>query len=137
MLSRTEAVERLIMLRRSLFPSDSCFPSDTGDTAEFDQFIIDIIGPTEEKSSRITEIINLALYRQITPRTAAVAIQELASNKTSYKTGRKNKKNTKPGKKGRNGQENSGGSPAKKEKRKSPGVENLEELKKRGWNRRV
>ncbi len=121
MLSRTEAVERLIILRRELFPDSSTFPaSDEEETESFDQLMIDIIGPSAEKSDRIIEIINLGLCGRITARTAAVAIQELASRQ---ETGSRYKRSSQATPKNR--------SPAVGE---DIGAENLEALQKRGWN---
>lgn len=79
MLSRTDAVERLITLRRQIFSENKSFPAKSQDTEDFDQLLLDIIGPPPDKEKRIIEIINLALFESITARTAAVAIQELAS----------------------------------------------------------
>ena len=105
MLSRTDAVERLITLRKQIFSADDSFPAADGNKKEFDQLLLDIISPPPGKENRITEIINLALFDSITPRTAAVAIQELASQPRQQ---RQQSKNT--------------------------GAENIELLKERGWN---
>lgn len=105
MLGRTETVERLITLRKQIFCETDHFPAKNNDAAELDQLLIDIIGPPQDKEERIFEIINLAIFESITPRTAAVAIKELVTQKQKQK-----------------------------QVKKQTGAENIEILEERGWN---
>ena len=82
MLSRGEAVKKLIELRKILADRESeleAIPDDYHSKfkEELDQLLIDMIGVPREGRHQVNSILNKAVKGEIKPRTAGVAVHEI------------------------------------------------------------